>query len=173
MNYTAVQPVKGYRERWRPSCTTVHGGVQACSGIQACTGVQACSRRGTGLYREGYRDTSLDKGTGPVQGGVQRVQPCMEGGRGWGCTGLHRGTGLYRGAGLYKEGYMGTSLDRGTGLYREGYMGTSLDRGTGLYWDGGGGGGGGGGVQACTGVGGTGLYRGAGLYKGNGVYREG
>ena len=71
------------------------------------------------LFMEGYRDTSLDKGTGPVQGGVQRVQPCT-GGRG--CTGLHRGTGLYRGAGLYREGYMGTSLGGGggTGLYREG-----------------------------------------------------
>ena len=95
------------------------------------------------MFKEGYRDTSLDKGTGPVQGGVQRVQPCTRGGGG-GCTGLHRGTGLYGSAGLYREGYKGTSLDRGTGQ----------------YW--------GGGVYRT--VQGYRLVQGC---KGNGVYREG
>ena len=81
MNYTAVQPVKGYRERYRPvplftegyrpaqgyrpvqGYRHVQGGVQACTGrgtgIQAWTRVQALFREGgggggggcTGLYR--------------------------------------------------------------------------------------------------------------------------
>ena len=67
--------------------------------VQACTGVKACT------CREGYRGTSLDRGTGlHVLGWVGG------GGGGVGGTGLYKGTGLYRGAGLYK----------GNGVYREG-----------------------------------------------------
>ena len=44
------------------------------------------------MFREGYRDTSLDKGTGPVQGGVQWVQPCT----GEGGGGVYRPAQRYR-----------------------------------------------------------------------------
>ena len=57
------------------------------------------------MFKEGYRDTSLDRNTGLYWRGGGGG-----GGRGGGCTGLYKGTGLYRGAGLCK----------GNGVYREG-----------------------------------------------------
>ena len=72
------------------------GGYRTVQWVQACTGVKACT------CREGYRGTSLDRGTGLYcvcvggGGGVQDctgVQACT---RVMACTG--------RGRGLYTEG---------------------------------------------------------------------
>ena len=96
------------------------------------------------MFKEGYRDTSLDRGTGLYWrgggGGYRTVQWVQA------CTGVKACT------------------------CREGYRGTSLDRGKQACTGVGGGGGGVGGTGLYKGIG---LYRGAGLYKGNGVYREG
>ena len=61
--------------------------------------------RDAGMFKEGYRDTSLDRGTGLywLGGGGGGVQDCTV------------GTGLYRGKGVYMQGgVQGTSQDRGT-----------------------------------------------------------
>ena len=72
------------------SCTA----VQSCERVQGGIGLHHCSRRGTGLlrdtgmFKEGYRDTSLDRGTGLYWQG---------GGGGGGCTGLYSGYRLVQG----------------------------------------------------------------------------
>ena len=68
--------------------------VQSCERVQGGIGLYHCSRRGTGLlrdtgmFKEGYRDTSLD-----------RVQACTGGGAGGGggFTGLYSGYRLVQG----------------------------------------------------------------------------
>ena len=129
--------------------------------------------RDAGMFKEEYRDTSLDRGTG-LWGGVQ---VCTVG------TGLYRGKGVYMQGGVqgYKPGpgYMQACTGVGGGGGGLGVQdctkvqactgvqactrvmvctgrGSGLDRGIGLYWGGGGGGGG------------AGLYKGTGLYRGAG-----
>ena len=80
------------------------------------------------MFREGYRDTSLDKGTGPVQGGVQWVQPCT----GWGGGGVQACTEV--------QACIGVQACTGRGTWVHAWTGVQARTG----------GGGGGGVQACT-----------------------